>query len=464
MNEVRFPTAAVVAVERCQGDLEVRAGEAEVVVQEAGPEAVHGEVQEGRLLLRLAADARLLVPAAVRLEVGEVQGDLEISGLAGALRLERVAGDATIERCQGPVAVAQVAGDLALAAVRAEVTVEQVAGDLTGRRLGAVRFAQVAGDLVLAEVNGPVVGEAVAGDAAIERVQGTVSLGRVGGDLTVERAGGLTVEAVGGDGQVATIAGPVQLGRLGGDLQATDLTGGLRAPAVGGHARVETGLAPGAEYVVTAEEDLTFVVTEPRAGVFELHAPAGSIRWGLALEEVVEEPGGLRGRLGTDGARVVLTSRRGQVRLRARGAGDAERTSGGRDVWAEVGVRVDLGERFARLSEEIATATRRAVESAFPGGWYGEEAARRAEEQVRRATERVQRMLERLAERFERRSGWRAGAATGAGEAGGPEPRAAGPEGGRGRSDEVRLILELLRDGRLTPEQALRLLDALEGR
>ena len=168
MNAVRFPAAAVVAVERCQGDLEVRAGEAEVVVQEAGPEAVHGEVQEGRLLLRLAADARLLVPAAVRLEVGEVQGDLEISGLAGALRLERVAGDATIERCQGPVAVAQVAGDLDLEAVRAEVTVEQVAGDLTGRRLGAVRFAQVAGDLVLAEVNGPVVGEAVAGDAAIE--------------------------------------------------------------------------------------------------------------------------------------------------------------------------------------------------------------------------------------------------------------------------------------------------------
>ena len=138
----------------------------------------------------------------------------------------------------------------------------------------------------------------------------------------------------------------------------------------------------------------------------------------------------------------------------------------------EVARRLDEGaeridEQARRVAERLAREVERANESVARAQEHARRAAERAEEQAHRVAERVERRASRMADRAERRGGrgrwWFADRMEEA--AAPPPPASAGPSGAASpaATEERRAILAMLSEGKITSDQAARLLDALNG-
>jgi hypothetical protein len=219
------------------GDAVLRSG---AILEQIGADVASGRpefaVDGETLRVEGGALGRLLVPPGVAVTVLEA-GDLRAGGCDAGLDLHAVRGDLRLEGLQGTVRVADVAGD-----VRAE-------GVADLRILGACR-----GDLRFAD-GGRLEASSVAGDLKASSA-GEVAVGRVGGDLAVERVSGpVAAERVDGDARLSRVRGAASVGSVAGDLRALDCEGGLDAPRVHGDAALTGVLGPGAVYHFSADGD-----------------------------------------------------------------------------------------------------------------------------------------------------------------------------------------------------------------
>jgi Toastrack DUF4097 len=150
------------------GDLNVRSCPGAVTVTSVGGDAT----------VRLCGGFRVDGSIGGDCELGEIAGDVEVRGAVG--------GDLTV-RLAGAVRVSTVGGDAELVTVQRPVRIQTVGGDLTCETLaGTVQINTVGGDIKFRTGLGALRVNMIGGDASIQRAMGGLSVDRVGGDVDLE--------------------------------------------------------------------------------------------------------------------------------------------------------------------------------------------------------------------------------------------------------------------------------------
>ena len=333
----------------------------QVTYQSAGSErAALFSVEGDAIRLPQVLVQRITLPAALAVTVKRAAGDLHIRGLTGEVNAEAVHGDLRLGGLGGTARIARVDGDLR-------------ADDVADLRL----LGNCAGDLRF-ETSGNLEAETIAGDVRISDA-GAIRLNRVHGDLWAERLGGaLQVERVSGDVRLNEIGGPVSLRSLHGDLRAVGLAGGLSAPQVQGDAILQGAVAPGANYALNAEGDISVLLPAEADARLTVRAH-GRIRSDVQLTPAADGAATFSAVVGQGSGRISLTSA-GDVRItqagverdlrgRRRARPDDPRRSahpGGSHPPAGHGVAGRRGHHRRRRWLGRASSTRRPTRTAGP--------------------------------------------------------------------------------------------------
>lgn len=484
------------------GDLNAIGGDGDtinVTSDEDEPEAITTATEGDVVRVRVDGDARLRIPRRLHLRVINASGDVRVAGIGEGAELDNVSGDVRVQEVDGDARVGNVAGDLEVRRVRGSVQCGSVAGDLRIDDVeGDAHGESIAGDASVERVSsGVTLTEPVGGDVSLASIGGAATIASVGGDLSVAGAGSVEAEAiggdlrledvrervdvknVGGDAAVDDCRGEVKLGQVGGDLRGRDLAAGLEVQHVGGDLRLRTAFSPGCTYRASCGGSATILILgdpEQVSASFELRADEGRVGIAVPLQDVVREPGLVRGRLGAGQAQVNVRAGE-RIRLISR-----ESAPGFEGMFDDVfrGLEVgmsemfgafegpgrdrferrmrDLGDRISRATEEIQRNTAEHVEA------QAQRMARRAEELAQRAAERAAQHVARQVERPWRWGGPIPPAASWSRRPPSPPaPPQPSPPMPRASEEERLTVLRMLAEGKINAEQAARLLEALGG-
>ena len=428
---------SVLLMRLASSDAAIKGWDADIVELTVDGERQEYAVEQREDLLAIDCQVPLSVsiPHTMAVRIEQVQGDLVLHGLDGEVSVERVAGECTLHACAARVSIRHVDGDL---------TVEGASGALNVGEAGA--------DVRLTDIDAPVEVARASGDVRVRGVGDLLKIGTVGGDVRARQIEGMLV-----------------LEEAGGDLKGVDLEGGMNVHLVRGDLSLRTALTPGRTYEGRAGGDIVVRVPADTSARFTLEAQGGISTRLLRIEE--KESGRVVGQMGAGEAQVVLCA--GQhLSLKPD------------DMWGEggEGPAVDWGGAIAaqveaRIAEQLEGldlngSIRGEIEKAMRKAWgktaesrrhaleharQAEEQARQAEERARRAQERVQRQAEKMARKAERMASekarrWHVSVQTGR-----------QPARRQASEDEQLAVLRLLQEGKITAEEAEKLLKALEG-
>lgn len=374
-----------------------------------GPEFIP-EDQAVRFVHAIAE--RVLVPDGLAVIVQEALGDLRIQGLAGHVSMEAVRGDLRLEALAGQVVMAQADAD---------IRAERVANlRILGRCRGDLRFLD-GGQLFADEVDG---------DLRLNNVI-SAKLGRLLGDLWADKlSGALEVTQAQGDARLNDIGGPVTIGALSGDLRGLSLAGGLNASQVKGDASLSGPLIPPNEYIIVADGDIYLNLPADTDAQLSVLAN-GRIRSDVSLTPASDGAPVFSATLGQGAGRISVTSH-GDLRIGREGGAKAGR-------WEKRGRRSD--DSFAELNN-LGDRIRQQVAASLASAGINLETG-------------------------ETNLGWKRGRG-GHGATPFPPPtppappeRPKPPAPPRAAGEEQLTILKMVEEGRITPEEADKLLKAL---
>lgn len=301
-----------------------------------------------------------------------------------------------------------VGGELFLTGVHGEVKIRTVGGDIRIRRTGPTTIELVGGDLSARGIQGDLIVDRIGGDALVEQVTGDVRIKRVGGDIRIAYVNGLLAIEAGGDGVV--------------DL----------SPPEGSNSNVGVGgdllcrLLPESSVIIRLDAGGELASTFPE-GIITKHSE-GEIQLG-------------------QGAAILNLQAGGDLQL------DGE-------SFTVEDASVDLGEAIAaRIGAEIE-AEMAEIEARLEGigSEYESFDAEIVNRKIHHALAKAQRKAERArrkAEERSRRSNRKTKTA---------ETRLVFQEAKAGATDQERqVVLRMLEEGKVTVEEAEKLLQALEG-
>lgn len=423
------------------GDLKVEGlGDLQAEIRATGEATLEWSEADGVALLSGVDDLHLLLPARLALTLAPVRGDARILGIAG------------------PVSVAEVNGDLRLRDV-GPVTIGKVFGDLRAQDLrGDLRAETVYGDAVIREVRGAVDIERVQADAVLRAVDGRVRLS-AGADASVEIRANVEHHLEAGADLRLTVAqgfaGELQL-KAGGGI-AVDLPEERATRLDDGRwqLRRDGGSAPGAGDL--AAEGL------PDADA------AGD---GFAAGKVYAVAGGDLRLSGPDQNR---REARWQARVEFKAMGEEFRAIGdefrqlaekaSRRFHEQVGgLGHQLQGRFGNLADNLTDILSAAGLSLEEAEAVSERVRRAGERAGQRAQERMEQLRQRqesMASEHRRGSwGWIGQAVETPPP---PPPPPAPPAPPAAGNDERMVVLRLLEAGRISTDEAERLLKAMFG-
>jgi hypothetical protein len=480
--------------------------EADVVV-ETGEEAVE---------VTLRASAQVYVPAGVPVQVTEASGNLHVGDLPNSLTVDEARGNLNLAEVDAAVVVGQVHGNLRAAEVGslrvsgaaygslkvsecATVDVEYVHGEAKLVEVRQdVRLGGTAGNLLAKEIGGSLEAGDVKGNATLAEIGGAVRLDGIGGNLAAkELHGELRAGQVKGNATLAEVHGAVGIEEIRGNLSAKELASGLVVDAVRGNLSLAGPWAPGQEYRISAHGSAV-VAVEPSASAQFRVKTSGHLVTSVPLEPDPEDGGWQVGSMGSGEARVEIEARGNLV------LGHNDHTAGTRlplgyemaetvqDAMDRLQAkleRVDWEQMERSLEESSMMAAMSGLQAKLESvDW--DEVGRKTEQAVARAMARMERKLERAQQRTERareraeRARQRAETAryqvgsvveevadlevdldADLGVHVGVEPYAEPAEDPDVLYEDERLaILHMVEDGKITPQEADMLLDALEGR
>lgn len=379
-----------------------------------------------------------------------IEGNLTLNGWDRPEVQARVRGDALkIEQLDGAIAI-ECEDDLWLQVpVQAAITANAVEGNAS--------FSLILNTLTL---------DTVEGNTVVNSVN-AISANRIEGNFTARLiAGDLRIDAIEGNAQIAKIAGDVRLGQVEGNLVLDEAGGSIDASAEG-NVRVQAALAPGQQCTIRAEGGITCEIPRDAGGVFSLTAE-GRIQVRDLGEDRTAKNGVLNFEREPARARLTLQAE-GNILLRgvpprdfggAEFAGALEEEMALRSVeitqqiTAQIESQVNelsrqLDDKLARLgtNEELATSIQEKVQSAM----------RRAEEKLAEAMRKVEQRTQETESRRRKSAGWAPPPAPP------PPPAAPRPKRTPATDEERMLILRMVEQGKLSVEQAEKLLLALNG-
>ncbi len=179
--------------------------------------------------------------------LGGVRGDLDVRNVQGLEVREGVSGDVHVENCRSVILDGAVGGDLHIERCAGGVYTDAVGGDAKLVDVQEAGIGVVGGDLEINTVTGPLEVNVVGGDSALRRIQGRIRVNVVSGDLAVHHApGGLLIGQVGGDAALETELGAAEYTvSAGGDIVLRargELNARFVAQALGGEVRTRLPL------------------------------------------------------------------------------------------------------------------------------------------------------------------------------------------------------------------------------
>ncbi len=480
------PTLTVQSV---GGNLSVSTwGEARILARTSDDSLTLESDAEGGATLSAPADTRVYLPQHASLIVEDAHGDTQIFGVQGEITVQKCRGNLSLAQT-GPATLDNVAGNASIREIAGPLTVEKVSGNCSASRIqGPMQIQRCAGNLTVKDVQGSLEINSVAGSASVKGIQGPLTLTSVSGDLMANSiAGPATVDTVQGGASLTQILGPLQVDNCSGDLAVRGVTGSVTAQ-VGGSASLRLQLPAGGHCQVSAGGSIHCRVPMEVNAQVRLASGANDIHVKHLGVNVDRRQGSAEFSLGSGegvidleaGEAVLLLGRLEDtpefqfgpfnVEMDAEMQREmVERTSEWIQQFTDQvesqmeTLSAQLDERLTQLgtSDEIASRVQAKVQQAM----------RKAEEKIAaamRQAEQRARAAERQAERRERRQrrGYGSGYATPPTPPS-PPPMPTPPRAQRARSapvsDEERMvILRMVEEGKISVEQAEKLLAALE--
>ncbi len=328
--------------------------------------------------------------------------------------------------------------------------------------------------------------QAVRGHTSISMILNTVAIGQVDGDLSLSSVNAATVESVDGDLSVRLVAGPVTIGSVDGDVRVHQVAGDVHLGSIDGglvisevagsiHATVDGDVKlqlnplPGQSCVVTADGDIVCEVPTDVSAVVRLRADGD-----LRVRNLGDAP--------ARGDDVTLQLGAGEARIDLRADGDLLLKGVDRRILDPgIGIVIDIDEETrrrtleatqqitAQIEGQVSTLSRQ-LEAKIAQMSENPETASRIQDGIqtamRRAEEKIaeaMRKVEQRVQEAERRSGEADGRRR---KAPAPPPPPVPPAPAKPRrpapTDEERmLILRMVEQGKISVEQAEKLLAAL---
>ena len=343
-----------------------------------------------------------------------------------------------------------ITGDATFKSLENELTISKLSGNLSLRSIESAKIGSVNGNLVAKNVDGSI---------SLEKCQGNVSVRDIQGDLMIAES-------------------------IAGNLTLKDIDGNARAEARG-NVSVELDPSPESSYDFQAKGNLSCRL--PMDASIEVKIARGariSVKIpGVEVHSPIETPFEMV--LGEGDAKLALAAS-GNVSLASRPAdwdmGEFEVEIGedfdlmaeslNEQISSQIEAQMEMMEeelqhQLDTLSfslEKTALSADQAERIAERAREASERANRRAQEKIRRAQEKMQRKLEAAQRRAERKA--RAAERAARDRRRRPEtPVRPAPPRSEPVTDEERLmILQMLEQGKVTPEEAEQLLAALEGK
>lgn len=406
MSKDQFKTgdSPFIRVERCGGDLVVR-GWAETVLQVKGDYQL-SESEKG-YSLSSEAGLHIYIPRDATLSVGRVGGSLNVKQFTGTGSYDYIHGDAVISQ----------ANDNHFGVVH---------GDLVARNL--------IGALIVDEINGDMVARGIS-HATIKALHGDLSARIIDGNISID--------SIHGDADLRTVNGDVVVNQGFRDVNLNGVSGRVAVSAVTGDIRLRGGLN-GGDHVLESRGDI--VIRWPEGLPINMNASGSRIDNRLELEDATtEKQGTLTGRIGQSDTNLTVKTM-GRVILRQQTMDDEKMKGYGGDM--EFNFEAEMAGITARIEAEvnnhIARVTRD-IESKF-GPDFGQ-----------RINEKIAHKMDKVAERSRRRTDPRSRTP---GSEFGPQPAA--PSKKSASTEEQLKILKMVETGKISPEEAGMLLEALE--
>jgi hypothetical protein len=394
-----------------------------------------------------------------RVELGNIEGDLQATGWDRAELTAKTDGDTVTLNFNHGVVTVECDGDVIVyMPTTASLKADTIDGDADLRAIeGAVDVGNVGGDLQARSI-------------------GSLRAEEVGGDLNVRNCSGdIQINSLGDDASIHDVKGNVELGSLGSDLYLRGATGDVRS-SVGSDAILYLQPRGGSKIEINAGSDILLRLPSDVGAAFEINS-GDSMRIDLPGVEPFEESNQRSFTLGNGsssihlsaGDDVIVTSRAEEWESLS----EFDTVSGDGASFAGEFVPADLHERINRQVEEamrgvpsnladqirerIDESTRRAIEHSRRASErsmrVNEAAGRKVEAALRKAEQKI-----RDAERRSRGHHFGFTLKT-------PAPPVPPMPPTDPVSDEERLsILRMLQEKKISREQADQLLSALEGR
>lgn len=368
--------------------------------------------------------------------VRRIDGDLRLRGRAGS-RLSVDGEGAQVEHLgNGQPYVVTTMGDCRLA----------VPDDV------AVSVQFIGGDAKLTDLGGELAVQKVGGDLSV-RGASAVTVREVGGDMRIKHADGdVMVGSVGGDATIREVQGAVRVANVGADLYVRNVEGSCVVENVGSDLVVSLDFQPDAEYRfgagagilcrVQPDTSATFIL--PSGTEVELDVPAERVQDDGSDQQVI--------RVGGGAVSVVVTH---AALLHLVGEDEGDSLNFGLRIEEEIEARLSsleekLNQQLEGLDERIQARTEQFASQAAR---WADHAQRQAAKAAERAQQRVERETKTRHKR-EFRGPWNFGRPTP------PHPPARHSE--PVREEERLMILKMVQDGKISIEEAERLLAALE--
>lgn len=161
------------------------------------------------------------------------------------------------------VKVESVSNDVNINGLRGKLDIKSVSGDLVARDVNFLSVDSVSGDLIASRIQGDLQVKSVSGDSLIDNVQGQVELKDVSGDIQIDTVGsGIDVNA-GGSGTIDFHPVPWQAYRIqvSGDLSVTLPTDASAELSIESGTR-EITIFPGKLDIISNEEKMEYTLGE----------------------------------------------------------------------------------------------------------------------------------------------------------------------------------------------------------
>jgi hypothetical protein len=322
------------------------------------------------------------------------------------------------------------------------------------------------------------------GAVEIDKVEGNFSsnstgplkIGDVNGNLSVRSvAGSFSAESIDGNARVTQVAGNLYLSAVNGNLNVSEIVGNVQANA-DGNADLSLNLAEGQHVQVTADGNINCRI-QPDAGVVVRLKAEGSIRVKNLGEQRRSEDDCLEFVLGNGGAVLDLNAdgdillMGGEVRSFGAGVFDGGVSE---EMSEEMARRAaELGQQIALQVESQVSVLTRELEEKLSRMGDNEEMANKIQDRVsaalRRAEEKLAETMRKMEVRSEgdrRRKGysWQTPPVPPVPPAPPVPPMAPSQARPKQASDEERMmVLRMVEQGKLSIEEAEKLLAALNG-